>query len=385
MPSSHLALFVDEFSGSGPVDIDPGLVLAVLCELPDPRRKRGVRHRFAHLLVIMVCAVIAGQKTLVEIAEWAADTARDQLAALGIGAPHATTLGRVLERLDADAMDNLIGAWAQVATATTAIAMDGKEVRGAKNGGGARVHLMSAIDHNTGAVLGQVSVAEKSNEIPYFSTLLDGIKDVRGVVTTADAMHTQRGHAIYLNGRGAHYVLTVKGNQPRLHHQLESLPWKRIRAGDRTREQANGRQIERTVKCVSVAGGHQLPPRRPGRPNHPQVPARRHPEMVNGDRLRRHLAALLRGETRADRGLDPWAQHSEQLRCLSGCFQDGLVSGESALQAGVPVIGHALVVRSFDPSDDRTMEIGFVELHHVVSAAHAVPLVPRDVVSCLAA
>ncbi len=259
MPSSHLALFVDEFSGSGPVDIDPGLVLAVLCELPDPRRKRGVRHRFAHLLVIMVCAVIAGQKTLVEIAEWAADTARDQLAALGIGAPHATTLGRVLERLDADAMDNLIGAWAQVATATTAIAIDGKEVRGAKNGGGARVHLMSAIDHNTGAVLGQVSVAEKSNEIPYFSTLLDGIKDVRGVVTTADAMHTQRGHAIYLNGRGAHYVLTVKGNQPRLHHQLESLPWKRIRAGDRTREQANGRQIERTVKCVSVAGGINFP------------------------------------------------------------------------------------------------------------------------------
>lgn len=259
MSSSHLAAFIDELSGLEPVDIDPGLVLPVLCKLPDPRKKRGVRHRFAHLLVIMVCAVIAGQKTLVEIAEWAADAARDQLAALGIGTPHATTLGRVLERLDADALDNLIGAWSQAATAATAIAIDGKEVRGAKNGGGARVHLMAAIDQDTGAVLGQVSVAEKSNEIPYFSTLMDGIKDVRGVVVTADAMHTQRAHATYLHGRGAHYLLTVKGNQPGLHDQLESLPWKRVRAGNRTKERANGRDIERTVKCVNVAAGINFP------------------------------------------------------------------------------------------------------------------------------
>ena len=106
------------------------------------------------------------------MAEWAADTARDQLAVLGIGAPHATTLGRVFERLDADVLDRLAGAWAQAATALSAVALDGKEVRGAKNGGGTRVHLMAAIDHGTGAVLGQVSGAEKSNEIPYFSTLL---------------------------------------------------------------------------------------------------------------------------------------------------------------------------------------------------------------------
>jgi predicted transposase YbfD/YdcC len=259
LSSSHFVAFIDEFSGAEPADIDPGLVLAVLAELPDPRKKRGVRHRFAHLLVIMVCAVIAGQKTLVEVAEWAADTAREQLVALGIGAPHATTLGRVLERLDADAMDNLIGAWSQAATAATAIAIDGKEVRGAKNGGGARVHLMAAIDQDTGAVLGQVSVAEKSNEIPYFSTLMDTIKDVRGVVVTADALHTQRSHATYLHERGAHYVLTVKGNQPALHTQLASLPWNRVRAGNRTKEQTNGREIARTVKCVSVAAGINFP------------------------------------------------------------------------------------------------------------------------------
>ena len=87
MSSSHFALFIDEFAPMDVVRVDPGKVLAALCELPDPRKKRGVRHRFPHLLVIMVCSVLAGATTLVEMAEWAADTARDQLAILGIGSP----------------------------------------------------------------------------------------------------------------------------------------------------------------------------------------------------------------------------------------------------------------------------------------------------------
>jgi hypothetical protein len=60
MSSSHLALFIDEFAVAGAVELDPGKVLAALCSMPDPRKRRGVRHRFAHLLVIMVCSVLAG-------------------------------------------------------------------------------------------------------------------------------------------------------------------------------------------------------------------------------------------------------------------------------------------------------------------------------------
>ena len=259
MSSSHLALFIDEFATAGQVKIDPGKVLAALCELPDPRKKRGVRHRFSHLLVIMICSVVAGATTLVEMAEWAADTARGQLADLGIGAPHATTLARILQRLDADALDRLAGSWAQGMTPVTAIAIDGKEVRGAKNGGGTRVHLLAGIDHTTGAVLVQANVSEKHNEITYFKPLLEGIKDLKDVIVSADALHTQREHAEYLHSREAHYVLTVKGNQPKLHEQLRALPWKRVRAGNKTRNTANGRDIERTVKCVSVDDGIKFP------------------------------------------------------------------------------------------------------------------------------
>jgi predicted transposase YbfD/YdcC len=58
------------------------------------------------------------------------------------------------------------------------------------------------------------------------------------VLVTADAMHTQVRHATYLTGRGAHYLLTVKRNQPTLHRQLRDLPWAQVPVTDRTHHRA---------------------------------------------------------------------------------------------------------------------------------------------------
>ena len=62
-----------------------------------------------------------------------------------------------------------------------------------------------------------------------FPVLLDRI-DITGAVVTADAMHAQRGHAIYLAGRGAHYVLTVRRS-----HSLACSPSSRRCPGARSR------------------------------------------------------------------------------------------------------------------------------------------------------
>jgi hypothetical protein len=70
-------------------------------------------------------------------------------------------------------------------------------------------------------------VASKTNEITQFTSLCDRIGNLTDAVVTADALHTQKGHTDYLMlQRGAHYVLTVKGNQPALHNQMKALPWK---------------------------------------------------------------------------------------------------------------------------------------------------------------
>jgi predicted transposase YbfD/YdcC len=84
--------------------------------------------------------------------------------------------------------------------------------------------LLSALTHDTGVVTGQRLVPVGGSEITEFQPLLDTI-DLTGSVVTADALHTTRGHATYLQGRVAHYVFTVKKNQHRLHTRLTALPW----------------------------------------------------------------------------------------------------------------------------------------------------------------
>ncbi|MFJ3867553.1 ISAs1 family transposase [Streptomyces nigra] len=108
------------------------------------------------------------------------------------------------------------------------MAVDGKTLRGAARATGRKIHLLGACDHLSGLVLAQLEVGEKTNEITCFQPLLETLADLAGVVVTSDAMHTQREHASYLLGRGAHYIVIVKGNQKKLRKQLKSLPWKQI-------------------------------------------------------------------------------------------------------------------------------------------------------------
>jgi hypothetical protein len=72
-------------------------------------------------------------------------------------------------------------------------------------------------------------------------------------------MHAQRSHATYLAGRGAHYVLTVKRNQPGLFAQLAALPWCQVPVAHHSRERGHGRAEQRTLKITAVAAGLAFP------------------------------------------------------------------------------------------------------------------------------
>lgn len=75
------------------------------------------------------------------------------------------SIQRLLQRVDPDALDQALAAWAATRATGKVIAIDGKELRSAKRGGHDRVHLMSALDHDTGAVLAQIDVHAKTNEV----------------------------------------------------------------------------------------------------------------------------------------------------------------------------------------------------------------------------
>ena len=138
------------------------------------------------------------------------------------------------------------------------IAIDGKTVRGARSKTGKAPHLVAALAHGIGVVLGQVAVDEKSNEIPAVRELLKAFGDLGGAVFTIDAMHTQHDTAQAILGRGADYVMTVKANMPALYRQLKKLPWTAVPAVSDV-STGHGRRTRRTIKAVLARPGSGSP------------------------------------------------------------------------------------------------------------------------------
>ncbi|MGH3966391.1 MAG: ISAs1 family transposase [Pseudonocardiaceae bacterium] len=241
-------------------------MLGALAGVPDPRNPRGVRHQVDTILAVAVCAVLAGCRSFTAIGEWAAGASEQLLAALQVEgcAPCESTIRRTLQRLDGDKFDIAIGAWAAGCTRPTPsrprlIAVDGKRVRGSGGGDVDPRHLLGAIDHTYGVVLAQREVGCKTNEITEFAPLLDSV-ELDSAVVTADALHAQRGHADYLVlERGAHYLLTIKGNQPGLYAQLKALPWAEVPVVHASTDRAHGRVEKRSVKAVTVDTGIVFP------------------------------------------------------------------------------------------------------------------------------
>jgi predicted transposase YbfD/YdcC len=126
------------------------------------------------------------------------------------------------------------------------IAAGGKAVRGVKGRGGKAPHLVAALAHGAGAVLGQVAVDAKSNEIPAVRDLLAAFAGLAGAVVALDALHDT---AQLILGRPADDAMTVKGNMPTLFRQLKKLPWPRVPSVS-TVTKDHGRAARRTVKVI---------------------------------------------------------------------------------------------------------------------------------------
>jgi DDE family transposase len=251
-------------------------LLRELMQVPDPRRRRGRRHGLQSILLIAVCAVLAGARSFAAIGDWSAID-RPVLGVCG-DPPHAATIRRVLMAVDPVAVQAALTRWAlarrdeEAAAAEQVpaprncrrrvLAVDGKNLRGAHQPGGQQTKLVSVVDHTHRLVLTQTEVVD-GNEIAAFVTALDTLPELRGCLITADALHTQTSHVAYLAGRGAHYLFTVKDNQPTLRRALAALPWKAAPTdADPGSDRPHGRLESRTATVLDLdqRPGHQLFP-----------------------------------------------------------------------------------------------------------------------------
>lgn len=117
--------------------------------------------------------------------------------------------------------------------------------------------VLSAVRHVDAVTLATREIGAKTNEISEFAPLLDQISDddLTGALVTMDALHAQRAHATYLvEQRHAHYLITIKDNQPTLAAQLRRLPWKRVPVLHRQTNRGHGRQEIRDLQALTVDG-----------------------------------------------------------------------------------------------------------------------------------
>jgi predicted transposase YbfD/YdcC len=233
-------------------------------DLEDPRQQGKVDYPLEEILILCLLAVLAGADTVTDIALFGRkklDLLR-RFRPFAKGTPAHDHLGDILAVLDPEQFQRCFVAWVAALTGTPegVISVDGKTVRRSgqkKKGGKAPIHMVSAFAARQRLVLGQMKVAEKSNEIVAIPKLLEMLA-IEGAIVTIDAMGCQREIAQKVVEKKADYVLALKGNQGSLREDVELFVAEQKAAGfkhtristDQTVDGDHGRIETRTTTVI---------------------------------------------------------------------------------------------------------------------------------------
>ena len=203
-------------------------LIEMLGELKDPRDPRGIRYPLVPVLTLCLVAILAGHTSLAAIAQFGRLRKHWLGHALGFKngrIPAANTLALVLRNLDADHFDQIIGAWltSRHADGWEHIAIDGKTLRGSRDGEVPGVHLLWAYAPQASAVIAQMRVDATTNEHKAALRLLGVLPPLEGAVVSFDAMFTHRDVCELVLDKDGHYLLYAKDNQSILEQALRDM------------------------------------------------------------------------------------------------------------------------------------------------------------------
>lgn len=203
-------------------------LVSVFSGMRDPRSTKSRKHPLVNVVIIAVCAVICGADSWVAIEDWG-KTKEEWLSGfldMSGGVPSHDTFGRVFSILSPTAFRAAFTQWVQgldVCVEGRVVAIDGKTLRRSHDRGRQRgaIHMVNAWCTSLGVSLGQVTTAEKSNEITAIPELLDQLM-LDGAIVTIDAMGCQKDIAAKIRERGADYLLAVKNNHRTLLSDIQA-------------------------------------------------------------------------------------------------------------------------------------------------------------------
>lgn len=208
----------------------PLSLLEHFAALPDPRVVGRSHHLLLDVIGIAICAVISGANSWEQVHTYGVDH-HDFLATfleLPNGIPAHDTFNRIFRHLDPEAFATCFVDWINAISARLHLqpirwhaAVDGKTARRSfKNKSpNDALHLLTAWASDNGFTMGQLAVADKSNEITGIPKLLE-ILHLEGAVVTIDAIGCQKKIAAKVREKKADYILAVKENQPHLHEDV---------------------------------------------------------------------------------------------------------------------------------------------------------------------
>ena len=249
------------------------LVQRHFANVTDPRVDRGHNHDLLEMVFMALTATICGADGWVDVERFAKskwDWFRQYLE-LPHGVPSHDTFGRVFARLDTGEFLTAMHQWVDQFAGSLrdrGIAIDGKTLKGSfdRAADQSPLHTITAFATDTRLVLRQLSVDEKSNEIPAVPVLLT-LLELEGAVVTLDAMHTQVETARAIIQAKADYVMTVKQNQPQLHQRLTELfeqyaqqdyQVDGLRQQISKQQRSHGRTEQRSCSVIGVPKGDQV-------------------------------------------------------------------------------------------------------------------------------
>jgi predicted transposase YbfD/YdcC len=195
--------------------------------LPDPRCDRTKDHDLIDILAIAICTLLCAGESFNDMEDFgrAKQDWFKTFLRLPNGIPSHDTFNRVFAALDPKAFLDCFQRWTQSlrqAIPQEIVALDGKALRRALNQDQSLQYVVSAWAEDNGLVLGQLKVAEKSNEITAVPELLR-VLELSGCIVTLDAMGCQKKIAREITEADAQYVLALKGNQETVHAEVKSF------------------------------------------------------------------------------------------------------------------------------------------------------------------
>lgn len=194
--------------------------------IEDTRCKPNVVHPLVDILKLVMISVLCGMDELDKIVDYGENKKEFLEKEFYIKSiPSKSTLTRVIATLNPEQLSLSIASILKmlVKDKEQQIMLDGKAIKStdAIRTIKTMMNIVTAYT-DTGISLGQITVEDKSNEIPAVRMLID-ILDVKDVIITADAMHCQKETAERIIQNQGDYVLQLKANQGSFYQDVYAM------------------------------------------------------------------------------------------------------------------------------------------------------------------